>query len=83
MSSPVRKTPSASNSSGPIAFCPPSPRVTVSSAVRKPSPRDEPHQDAVVLVVRVRGHVEHAAGRAHAPQREAEPEAPRSRSRGS
>ena len=27
---------SASNSSGPISFCPPSPRVAVTSVVRKP-----------------------------------------------
>ncbi len=35
-------------------------------------PAREPHQDPVVLVVRVRGHVQHACGRAHAPQRQAE-----------
>src|SRR4030042_1012563 len=40
ISSPVRRTPSAAKSSGPIAFCPPSPRVTLRSAVRRPRPRE-------------------------------------------
>ena len=39
-SSSVRSTARASNSSGPISFWPPSPRVAESSAVRWPSPFD-------------------------------------------
>ena len=39
-SSSVRRTASASNSSGPISFWPPSPRVAESSTVRWPSPFD-------------------------------------------
>ena len=35
----MRSTLSASNSSGPISFCPPVPRVAVSSVVRTPCPR--------------------------------------------
>jgi hypothetical protein len=38
-------------------------------------PAREPHQDPVVLVVGVRGHVQHAPGRTHAPQ--CEPQAGR------
>ena len=53
-SSSVRSTASASNSSGPISFCPPSPRVAVTSDVRKPLPCAVVRQHRVVLVVGMR-----------------------------
>ena len=61
-SSLVRISPSASSVSADMAFCPPSPRVSVSSVTRTPRPRLQIRQQSAVLVVRVRNDHHHAGG---------------------
>ena len=71
-SSEVRSTLSASNSSGPISFWPPVPRVAVSRMVPHPLAPVEHGEQAVVLVVRVRGRLEEDADVAELPEGDAE-----------